>query len=515
VPKNGKETVEKGLRRQTLFHKVLFHKLKAKPGPDTYKAEPRRTNRSRYPLAHFTVHLLSVILSLFMKNNPELPLRYILTVSELTQEIKGLLELKFSDIWVEGEISNLRIPPSGHIYFTLKDENSQIRAVLFRMQARALRFIPEDGLHIVCRGRVSLYEKRGEYQLILERMEPKGIGALQLAFLQLKERLEKEGLFNADHKKPLPMLPRTIGIVTSPTGAVISDMLHIIQRRFENVHIVLYPVQVQGEGASSEIARAIKYLNDCTKADVIIVGRGGGSLEDLWAFNEEPVARAIYHSKIPIISAVGHETDYTISDFVADLRAPTPSAAAELVVREKREIENTLRYLRTRLEGRTLDVFQRHRTKLSHFRRTLISPKKRVENYLLRVDDLVNRFSILLAWILKREREKCSHLSERVYLRSPLSEVEHLRLFSSQIGKGLEQNIRHTIEIYREKVGGGLGKLVSLSPHSILQRGYSITRKIPSLQIVREAALVGEGDRVEVKLYRGTLYCDVKRIENP
>ena len=445
----------------------------------------------------------------------ELPLRYILTVSELTQKIKNLLELKFSDIWVEGEISNLRIPPSGHVYFTLKDEESQIRAVLFRMQARALRFLPEDGLHVVCRGRVSLYEKRGEYQLIIDVIEPKGIGALQLAFLQLKERLEKEGLFNKAHKKPLPMLPRRIGIITSPTGAVISDMIHIIQRRFKNIHILLYPVRVQGEGASSEIAKAIEYLNDRMDIDVIIVGRGGGSLEDLWAFNEEKVARAIYHSKIPIVSAVGHETDYTISDFVADLRAPTPSAAAELVVREKREIKNTISYLETRLESRILQVLQRLRTNLSHSSKILISPKKRVEGYLLRVDDLANRLSMLTSWTFKRSREKCLYFGERVNLRSPLQRIEHLRLFVSQIGKGLDQNMRYTIEIQRGKVGGTMGKLESLSPLSILQRGYSITRKIPSLQILRDAALVGEGDKVEVKLYQGALFCAVERIEKP
>src|SRR4030067_3150139 len=263
----------------------------------------------------------------------DLPFRYILTVSELTQEIKDILEDKFPDVWVEGEISNLRIPPSGHIYFTLKDDFSQIRVVLFKNQARSLRFSPEDGLHVICRGRGSLYEKRGEYQLILEEMEPKGIGALQLAFLQVKERLEKEGFFDPARKRQIPMVPQTIGIVTSPTGAVIRDMLQIIDRRFENVHILLYPVRVQGEGASLEIARAIEYFNDRMNVDVIIVGRGGGSLEDLWAFNEEGVARAIYHSRIPIISAVGHETDYTISDFVADLRAPTPSAAAALGVK--------------------------------------------------------------------------------------------------------------------------------------------------------------------------------------
>src|SRR4030065_1816498 len=202
----------------------------------------------------------------------ELPLRYILTVSELTQEIKETLEAKFSDLWVEGEISNLRSPPSGHIYFTLKDDSSQIRGVLFKMRARTLRFLPEDGLHIICKGRVSLYEKRGDYQLIIEEMEPKGIGALQLAFLQLKERLEKEGLFDPAHKKPVPMIPQKIGIVPSPTGAVIQDMLHILERRFENLHILLFPVRVQGEGASSEIAEGIKYLNQLTDVDVIIVG---------------------------------------------------------------------------------------------------------------------------------------------------------------------------------------------------------------------------------------------------
>src|SRR5512139_1935318 len=214
----------------------------------------------------------------------ELPFRYILTVSELTHEIKDILEDKFPDVWVEGEVSNLRIPPSGHIYFTLKDDFSQIRAVLFKMQARTLRFVPEDGLHVVCRGRVSLYEKRGDYQLILESIEPKGIGALQLAFLQLKEKLEKEGLFDPTQKKQIPMIPRKIGIVTSPTGAVIQDMLNILERRFENLHVLLYPVRVQGEGASSEIAEGIKYFNKGTEVDVIIVGRGGGALEDLWAF---------------------------------------------------------------------------------------------------------------------------------------------------------------------------------------------------------------------------------------
>lgn len=448
-----------------------------------------------------------------MKNNLELPFRYILTVSELTQEIKDILEDKFPDIWVEGEISNLRVPPSGHIYFTLKDDFSQIRAVLFKMQARILRFLPEDGLQVICRGRVSLYEKRGDYQLILESIEPKGIGALQLAFLQLKERLEKEGLFDPTHKKPIPMVPQKIGIITSPTGAVIQDMLHILERRFENLHILLYPVRVQGEGASLEITEAIKYFNQWTEVDAIIVGRGGGSLEDLWAFNEEVVARAIYRSKIPIISAVGHETDYTIADFVADLRAPTPSTAAELVIRDKREIKNTLHYLGERLENETLQILEGYRTHLSHLIKIFKEPKKRIEEYLLRVDDLISRLRLLCSWTLKRRGEGYAHLSESLHLRNPMQKVRNLRLLISEVKRRMGQNIKYSIKIRRQRVGGVIGKLDSLSPLSILQRGYSITRKLPSLQILRDIAYVKEGDKVEVKLSRGTLLCGVEKTE--
>jgi exodeoxyribonuclease VII large subunit len=442
------------------------------------------------------------------------PLRAILTVSELTREIKEILENRFPDVWVEGEISNVRIPPSGHIYLTLKDDTSQIRAVLFKMQARTLRFVAEDGLQVICRGRVSLYEKRGDYQLILASMEPKGIGALQLAFLQLKEKLEKEGFFDPARKKPIPMVPQKIGIVTSPTGAVIRDMLHILKRRFENLHILLYPVRVQGEGASDEIVEALKYFNQWTDADVIIVGRGGGSLEDLWAFNEESVARAIYHSRIPIVSAVGHETDYTVSDFVADLRAPTPSAAAELVVRDKKEIKNILRYLRGRLENETVQIFQGYRTHVSHLVRIFEEPQKKIEEYFLRMDDLVNRLRLFASWTLRRKREKQLHLSENLLLRSPMERLKNLRSFLSEVRKRMGQNVNHTMEIHRHRVAGILGKLDSLSPLSILQRGYSITRRLPSLQILREATHVKEGDRVEVKLYRGSLVCGVEKTEN-
>jgi exodeoxyribonuclease VII large subunit len=290
-------------------------------------------------------------------------------------------------------------------------------------------------------------------------------------------------------------------------------MLHILNRRFENLHILLYPVRVQGEGASGEIAEAVKYFNQWTDVDVIIVGRGGGSLEDLWAFNEEAVARAIYHSKIPILSAVGHETDYTISDFVADLRAPTPSAAAELVVRDKREIKNILHYLRARLENQVVQFFQENRTHLSHLVKIFREPEKKIEEYFLRMDDLVNRLRLLASWSLKRTREKQLHLSENVLLRNPMERLKNLRLFISEDRKRMAQSIKHAIEIHRHRVAGTLGKLDSLSPLSILQRGYSITRKVPSLQILRDATHVQQGDRVEVKLFRGKLLCGVEKTD--
>jgi len=470
-------------------------------------------------LFDFTLSFLSGIVILLQSHSigttqkMRLPFRYILTVSELTREIKDILELQFADISVEGEISNLRIPPSGHIYFTLKDDFSQIRVVFFKNQARTPRFSPEDGLQVICRGRVSLYEKRGDYQLILEEMEPKGIGALQLAFLQLRERLEKEGFFDPSHKKPIPMIPQRIGIVTSPTGAVIRDMLHIIERRFDNVQILLYPARVQGAEAASEIVKGIEYFNDRMEVDVIIVARGGGSLEDLWAFNEEGVARAIFYSQIPIISAVGHETDYTISDFVADLRAPTPSAAAELAVKDKKEVTNTLRFLEGRLESEVLQILQESRMHLSHLMKRLRDPRRRIEEFFLRVEDLLGRFVLLTSWIINRKREKEVHLYEGLLLRTPYQKVKNLRRVISEMEKHLLQNIRHSIKIRMQTLEGRVGQLDSLSPLSILQRGYSITRKIPSLQILRDAAQVGEGDQVEVRLFKGSLLCGVKKSD--
>src|SRR5579863_8306256 len=271
-----------------------------------------------------------------------MPQRRVWKVSELTECLAELLERAFRDIWIEGEVSNYRAAQSGHLYFTLKDSRSQIRCVCFRDQARTLKFRPEDGLHITVRGSLGVYEVRGEYQVYVTHIEPVGLGALQLAFEQLKKKLQEEGLFDEARKKPLPVLPRCIGVVTSSTGAAIRDILRVLKRRFANVHVQLYPVKVQGEGAAGEIVAGLRYFNRAKFADVVIVARGGGSLEDLWAFNEETVARAIAASAVPVISGVGHETDFTIADFVADLRAPTPSAAAEIVICPREQIFDQL-----------------------------------------------------------------------------------------------------------------------------------------------------------------------------
>ena len=325
--------------------------------------------------------------------------RYIYKVSELTSSIKLILEDSFPNIWVEGEISNLKSPSSGHIYFTLKDDRSELKSVFFKSDNEKIKFDIKDGMHVICSGRISLYEKQGVYQLYVTGLEPKGVGALQLAFEQLKEKLFKEGLFDESRKKPLPMLPDRIGIVTSPTGAAIGDMLKVLKRRFSNVEILINPVKVQGEGAKEEIAGAIRDFNDMNNVDVIIVGRGGGSLEDLWAFNEEVVARAICDSKIPIISAVGHEMDWTISDLAADLRAATPSVAAELVIAKKSELIDALDNIEQRLKVFPADI---------------------IKEYAQRLDDMEADLNLRVKHYLELKEENFKLVSEKISMLSPL-----------------------------------------------------------------------------------------------
>lgn len=395
------------------------------------------------------------------------PERKILSVSELTLIIKETIEAKFTDIWVEGEVSNVRVPNSGHIYLTLKDEASQIKAVLFRSSGRFLKFQLQDGLQVICHGRLNVYEVKGEYQIIIDYIEPKGIGALQLAFEQLKERLRREGLFDEAHKRPIPILPRRIGIITSPTGAVIRDILNIIDRRFANAEILVYPVPVQGDKAAGEIVEAIHTMNRMEGMDVLILARGGGSLEDLWPFNEEAVARAIYASEIPITSAIGHETDFTISDFVADLRAPTPSAAAELVVRNKEDLLHTIESLEKRLinvMSRDVELF---RSRLRGLLKGMADPTRKIYDYYQRIDEFLFRLSAHINLILNTKKEKATYL---------------------------------------------LGKLDTLSPLAILARGYSIARKLPTMAVIKNTNGINKGESVNIKLHEGELNCSVEEV---
>jgi len=438
----------------------------------------------------------------------------ILTVTELTQQIKKHLEEGFEEIWVEGEISNFRSPSSGHYYFTLKDDKSQIRAVIFRFMGRYLKFEPHDGLLVICRGRINVYEPRGEYQLILDYMEPKGIGALQLAFEQLKEKLQKEGLFDPERKKSLPLLPQKIGMVTSPTGAAIKDLLNVIGRRFPNVEILINPVKVQGEGASQEVASAIDELNSIPGIDVIILARGGGSLEDLWAFNEEIVARAIYHSSIPIISAVGHEIDFTIADFVADLRAPTPSAAGELVVKDKVELTNLLESLFNRLANQMLHLLETKKNRIIFLRKRLPDLRLRVSDFQLRVDDVSSRLAPRIFQVLQLREEILRGRKVRLLLRNPKLKIEECLKSISLCEKELIDNMRQLLDRLHQILEKYLRGLDSLSPLNVLKRGYSITRVLPSYQIVKESGMLSQGDRVNLVLGKGEVFCQVEKIND-
>ncbi|MBM4329883.1 MAG: exodeoxyribonuclease VII large subunit [Deltaproteobacteria bacterium] len=439
--------------------------------------------------------------------------RSIYTVSQLTSEVKTLLERNFGHLWVEGEISNLRLPGSGHLYFTLKDASAQVRGVMFKLQNRMLKFDPVDGLQVVCYGRLSVYEPRGEYQIIVDYMEPKGLGALQLAFEQLKAKLSKEGLFDPAHKKPLPHLPRKIGIVTSPTGAAIRDILKIIDRRFANVPILIHPVRVQGPGAAEEIAKAIRELNQRPKIDVIIVGRGGGSIEDLWAFNEEVVARAIFHSRIPIISAVGHEIDFTIADFVADLRAPTPSAAAELVVRNKVELVHSLENLEYRLVHASRSVWAAKRERLQFLLHRLADPRKKLSDQRLRLDDNYFRLSQAIQSGLSRKSEWLRLRADTLISLNPGRRVAEYFRSLSQMSRQMNAAQMAYLRLFRQKARGCTEKLQTLNPLAILARGYSIARILPSREIIRQAANVKTGDRVQVRVHRGEFKARVEEVK--
>lgn len=392
----------------------------------------------------------------------------IISVSGLLATVRELIEDNFVEVFVQGELSNISCPPSGHCYFTIKDERAQLRCALFRSHARSLRFGLKQGMTVVCRGRVSIYSQRGDLQFLVEGVEPVGVGSLQLAFEQLKEKLHAEGLFAAERKQPLPPFPTVVGVVTSVTGAAFQDILNVLRRRSAGVQVVLRSVRVQGEGAAAEIAQAITELNQDGHADVLIVGRGGGSKEDLWAFNEEIVARAICASRIPVISAVGHEIDVTIADYVADLRAPTPSAAAELVVRHRLELERHLDQLILRLG-----------------------------------EKIKTRLALLKSRVEGLERR----------LKSPQDLLRHQTRTLRQLELRLQNAIRMLLEQRRLQLTGVTGRLEALSPLRVLARGYAIATKAPSWVALHDVADIRIGEAFHLQLEHGALIAEVKEIE--
>jgi len=439
--------------------------------------------------------------------------REILTVSELTRQIQDVLEATFDQLWVEGEVSNLRRPASGHLYFTLKDEESQIRAVLFRPAARALKFDLEDGMHILCRARMNVYKPRGEYQLILDYAEPRGVGALQIAFEQLKAKLQAEGLFDPVHKKPLPFLPSRIAVVTSPSGAVIRDILNITKRRFPSVDILIAPVRVQGAEAAAEIVEALDRLNEMPGIDVIIVARGGGSLEDLMAFNDEGVARAIFASRVPVVSAVGHEIDFTIADFVADVRAPTPSAAAELVVPLRSDLVQQVRALRGRFVQAAERFLRLRRQRLEVLAERVRDPRRRLVDLRLALDERFAGLTASLTRRLRTERERLRRFDTHLQYLSPAAKVEALTFVLENMRKGMITGIFRQVEGLRSRLAGLTALLDSLSPLAVLARGYAIVRTLPEGKVVRNAGDLSTGDPVGINVAKGRFNAVVTTIE--
>ncbi len=433
--------------------------------------------------------------------------RATLTVSELTARIQGVIEVEFFDVWVEGEISNLTIAASGHWYFSLKDEKAQIRAVVWKTQARLIRFRPKDGLKVVARGALRVYPPKGEYQIVVELLEPLGKGSLQQAFEELKERLAKEGFFDPGRKRPLPMLPRRIGIVTSPTGAVIRDILRVLGRRFANIECLIYPARVQGDEAAVEIVAGVRALGALGDLDVIVVARGGGSLEDLWPFNEEIVARALAACPVPTVSAVGHETDFTIADFVADLRAPTPSAAAEMIVAAKADLKARIEALDRHAAGAIDLKLTRLRARMSAAaqHRVFTAERGRVMAYAQRVDELSERNRRALLRLAERSRDRLRGTQTRLDAFRWDRQLAQLRERTARHAERLVALTRSALESRRAALGRLAGMLDGLSPLAVLERGYALVWSEARGRLVRQPTEVSAGDPLRIRVHGGEI----------
>ena len=436
----------------------------------------------------------------------------VFTVSELTEEIQGLLEDRFDFIWLEGEISNFSSPVSGHYYMVIKDEKSRIRAVMFRFQTRYLKFFPENGMKVLARGRIGVYAPRGEYQIILDYLEPVGVGALALAFEQLKKKLAARGIFDNEIKKPIPFLPQRVAVITSPTGAAIRDFLKIIYRRFANIDITIIPVRVQGKESPEDIVKALELVNKKLKADVIVLTRGGGSLEDLCGFNQENVAMAIRASHIPVVSAVGHEIDLTISDLAADFRAPTPSAAAELLVAEKESLLNRLCEIKNRLMTGIIHRIKEQNQELLRLRAAIRDPRKRLADTWIRLDEIHARILRLTGLIILDGRRRLETEKRGLITQSPTNIINSLK---ERLGirKMLLVRAMNSLIAEKQKAVFSQRKRISdLSPMAILKRGYSITLKLPEKSLLKDTSGVKKGDQVQVLLAEGALECRVDKV---
>ncbi len=434
----------------------------------------------------------------------------LLTVSELTKRIKHLLEDTYPAVWVTGEISNFKIPVSGHYYFSLKDAHAQISGVMFRNRNRYLKFTPEDGMTIIGMGRVGVYEPRGTYQIIFETLEPRGVGALQIAFEQLKAKLADEGLFDAIHKKTIPLLPGKIGVITSRTGAVVHDIMDVAERRFPGTRITVIPVKVQGDGAVEEIAAGIALMDQRDDIDVAIIARGGGSLEDLQAFNSEAVARAIFAAKTPIISAVGHETDVTIADFTADLRAPTPSAAAEIAVPKKSDLQRTVQIHQLAIRDKFKACIERLRNRVFERSVKLVDPRKRVQDLRLRIDDLTFTLQRNTPALIARKRERLAWATRSLHSTSPMHRTRLLKARISGDQGALISSMKSILNHQRSRLNELAMKHQGFDPRAILKRGYSITRTVPDSRIVRNPEEVEIEQKLSVTVEKGTIVCRVE-----
>lgn len=442
------------------------------------------------------------------------PSAEIWSISQLTRRIKSLLEGQIGGVWISGEISNWKVAASGHAYFTLKDADSQIDAVMFKGKLDRVRFAPESGLEVLAHGSVTVYERRGNYQIVIDDMQPRGVGALQLAFEKLKKKLADEGLFDEAHKKPLPLLPRKIGIVTSPTGAAIRDILNVLGRRFANVQVLLYPARVQGDQAAGEIAAGIRAL-DSWGVDVMIVGRGGGSLEDLWPFNEESVVRAVFEAETPIISAVGHEIDFALTDFAADLRAPTPSAAAELVVKEQQALADAIAAYRRRLADSLSRQAERLRHRLNAASGSFVfrRPEELLRQQRQTLDETRMRLEDSLRDRVHDYRVRLDRKAHALRFVSPDKQVARARERFGSLEGRLGRASRQVVQGARARLEPAAARLHALSPLAILGRGYGIVWKEPKHEVVRDASCLRPGDEVRLRFGKGAAKAFIKEVE--